>query len=126
LGALGSTAERDDWVEARAAPRRRVLKAAVAFNERRVTISVAVRALSPTGAKVRCEASTSIPDHFVLIVELDGLEADCEVVWRHAHEVGARFLGPPRSVRPKRLQVVQAVTPANKPTLRKKPLDLPR
>ena len=125
MGALGNTVEQDD-AEGRVTPRRRVLKAAVvAFNDRRVTTLASVRDLSPTGAKLRVESSTSIPDHFQLIIELDGLEADCEVVWRREHEIGARFQRPPRNVKPKRLQVVQAVNPVHKPTLRKKPLTSP-
>jgi hypothetical protein len=111
--------------DARRAPRRRLLKAGLAAcNDRHVTISVTVRDISATGAKLRSDGSTSIPDTFVLVVELDGLEADCQVVWRKNHEIGVRFLSAPKRFTPKRTQVINALTPAQKPSLRKKPLTL--
>ena len=63
----------------------------------------------------------NVPNTFELIVELDGLEASCEVVWRKDREIGVRFLSAPRAVTPTRTQVVKALAPEQKPTLRRKP-----
>jgi hypothetical protein len=105
--------------DARVAPRRRVLKAGiVASNDRHLTVACAVRDLSATGARLRVGGSISVPNTFELIIEIDGLEADCEVVWRKADEVGVRFLAQPRAVAAKRTQVVTPLVPAKPPSLR--------
>ncbi len=57
---------------------------------------------------MRIDGSVSAPDTFELIVELDGLEASCQVVWRRALEIGVRFISEPRMVAPKRVQIVAA------------------
>jgi hypothetical protein len=103
------------------APRRRVLKAGiVAFNDRHSTLPCTVRNVSDTGALIRMPATLSPPDTFDLIIELDGLEASCTVMWRKGEDVGVRFDEPPRRIAPKRSQVVTAVVPAKTPTLRRK------
>jgi hypothetical protein len=108
--------------EPRRAPRRRVLKAAIAaWSDRRLTTSCSVRDLSPTGARLRTESSIGMPDTFELIIETDGLEADCQVVWRKANEVGVKLLSAPRTTAPKRVQVVSALVPAQAASLRRKP-----
>lgn len=105
----------------RAAGRRKQLKAGIiSFNNRHSTLPCSVRDISDKGARLEA-AATSVPDTFVLIVELDGLEADCEVVWRKVNLVGVRFLAPPVRSEPKRLQVVQALGPQAAPSLRRKP-----
>lgn len=78
--------------------------------------------MSATGARVRTDGSISVPDTFELIIESDGLEADCQVVWRKANEVGVKFLSAPRIVTAKRAQVVSPVTPPRAPSLRRKPI----
>jgi hypothetical protein len=118
-GSLAKTA--DD--ERRYAPRRRVLKAAVAaFNDRFCTVSCTVRDLSDTGARLRCDGSINVPDTFELIIELDGFEAACQVAWRKGSDLGVRFLGAPKKVAPKRDQVISANNPAPAPSLRRKPI----
>jgi hypothetical protein len=108
--------------EARQAPRRRILKTAIiAFNDRYSTIPCAVRDLSATGARLRVNATTNVPDTFELIIELDGLEASCQIVWRKADDIGVRFISTPRLAAPKRFQVVAPVLPAETPSLRRKP-----
>jgi hypothetical protein len=109
-------------VERRQSQRRRVLKGGiVAFNDRYVTLPCIVRDISEGGARLRIEGSITAPDTFELIVEIDGLEASCEVVSRRGSEVSVRFLAPPRMQPPRRVQVVNAIAPAAQPTLRKRP-----
>jgi hypothetical protein len=113
-------------VERRQSPRRRVLKGGIiAFNDRYVTLPCTVRDLSDGGARLRVEGSMTAPDTFELIVEIDGLEASCEVVSRRGNEISVRFLAPPRIVPKRRVQVVNAITPATQPSLRKRPKALP-
>ena len=108
--------------ELRAAPRRKVLKAAtVASNNRHLTVSCTLRDLSSTGARLRVDNIVTIPDTFELIIAVDGLEANCEVVWRKTNEVGVRFIGAPRIVTAKRAQVINPMLPTQAPTLRRKP-----
>jgi two-component system cell cycle response regulator len=106
----------------RTAPRRRALKAGiVAFNHHCSTFPCAVRDLSATGARLRIENPLTLPKTFELIVELDGIEVDCEVVWRKPTEVGVRFLGPPRTTTHKRTQVVRATGPESGVSLWRRP-----
>jgi len=71
---------------------------------------------------LKVESSINAPDTFELLIELDGLEADCEVVWRCARDVGVQFTAPPKRVAPKRKQVVDPFVPAKRPSLRRKPI----
>ncbi len=99
--------------EHRSNPRRRVLKSGlVAFNQRHATLSCAVRDLSDTGALLRLSEVAHVPQQFELIVELDGLEADCEVIWRRGRDIGVRFSAPPRKAAPRRSQSVGAAPAA--------------
>lgn len=107
---------------ARSALRRKQLKAGIiSFNNRHSTLPCSVRDISETGARLEA-AAASVPDTFELIVELDGLEADCQVVWRKVNFVGVRFAAPPRRTEPKRIQVVQATVPKAGASLRRKPV----
>lgn len=109
--------------EARRAPRRRVLKSGIiAFNDRYSALPCTVRNLSATGAHLRAEGSINTPNTFELLIELDGFEANCEVLWRKDKEIGVRFLSAPRMMPPKRIQVVNALVPNQPPTLRRKQL----
>jgi hypothetical protein len=108
--------------ELRAAPRRKVLKAGIAAsNNRHLTVTCTVKDISATGARLRVDNVVSIPDTFELIITVDGLEADCEVVWRRTNEVGVKFIGAPRMVAAKRAQVINPMLPTQAPTLRRKP-----
>ncbi len=97
-----------DSKERRGSPRRRVLKGAiVAYNDRHITLPCTVRDLSTSGARVRVEGSVAAPDRFILMIEQDGFEADCEVVNRRANDLGVKFVSTPRTVKPKRVQIVK-------------------
>jgi hypothetical protein len=93
----------------------------VAFNGRFSTLPCTVCDISATGARLRIDGSILAPDTFELIIELDGLEAHCEVVSRNANVVRVRFVSAPRIGTPRRVQVVSAIVPAQKPSLRRKP-----
>jgi hypothetical protein len=108
--------------EQRVAVRRRVLKAGVvAYNGRHTTLPCSVRDVSDTGARLRIEGSIAAPDTFELIIPLDGLEASCQVAWRKDQDIGVQFIGAPRIVAAKRIQVVTALAPQGKVSLRRKP-----
>jgi len=107
---------------ARSADRRRTLKAGlIAYSGRHVTLRCAVRDLSDGGARLQFEGSIDAPDTFELIIDMDGLEADCRVVWRRGKEVGVLFVGGTRQIEKKRTQVVQQWSGTAKPTLRRQP-----
>lgn len=91
----------------RAFQRRRVIKGGtIAFNLRRLTYPCVVRDLSVAGARLQVDCADSIPNTFDLLIELDGFESECEIVWREGKQVGVRFLAEPRISVPKRKQVV--------------------
>jgi hypothetical protein len=111
-----------DAGDKRRAPRRRILKGGIiAFNHMHSTLPCAVRDLSDTGAKLRVTGSMAPPDTFVLIIELDGIEVDCRVVWRKSPDLAVSFVSPLRKIARKREQVVTALVPERKPTLRRTP-----
>lgn len=91
----------------RAFQRRRVIKGGtIAFNLRRLTYPCVVRDLSVAGARLQVDCADGIPNTFDLLIELDGFESECEIVWREGKQVGVRFLAEPRISAPKRKQVV--------------------
>ncbi|MGH1418950.1 MAG: PilZ domain-containing protein [Hyphomicrobiaceae bacterium] len=118
---LDTPSQQTHW-EVRQTRRRRVLKGGVvAFNDRHCTLSCTVRDISMTGAHLRTTDCMSVPDKFELVVEIDGLEANCEVVWRKGADIGVKFVGSLKTVVPKRQQVIDPVVPEDTPSLRRKP-----
>lgn len=108
----------------RSANRRRMLKDAwIAIRGHHSVFPCCERDLSDSGAKITIENAVAMPQSFHLVIEVAGVEADCEVVWRKPKELGVRFSAPPKAVPPLRAQVLsQATGPAAKPSLRKRPL----
>jgi hypothetical protein len=106
----------------RSKTRRRTLKAGViAYGGGYVTLKCGVRDMSESGARLLTEGSVDAPDTFVLKIETDGLDADCEVVWRRGREIGVRFLAS-RRLEKRRVQIVdQWVKSGLKPSLRRQP-----
>lgn len=123
LHAVGNTALAPQVAnDGRIAPRRRMLKSGkIAYSDRHVTIECLVRDMSATGARLRVEGSVTAPDTFELLIPLDGLEANCQVVWRAGTDLGVKFLAAPRIVAAKRTQSISAVGPSRAPSLRRKP-----
>lgn len=106
----------------RVSTRRRLLKAGQLLAKNGLlSFKCTVRDLSDTGARLQVEDPVGIPEHFELVIELDGLRADCEVVRRKGNEMGVRFSGPIRHGKPMRAQVVRSSGASERPTLRKKP-----
>ncbi|MEZ5817381.1 MAG: response regulator [Hyphomicrobiaceae bacterium] len=104
----------------RAGARSRMLKGGmIAFSGRHATIPCVVRDISEGGARLQVAQSSAVPDTFELIVELDGLEVSCLVVWRKLQEVGVGFVGELRRTAPKRAQVVNQTGPVARATLRR-------
>jgi len=107
----------------RCKPRRRILKGGIiAYSGRHLTVECAVRDLSDEGAKLIVTDHRQIPDSFELLIELDGFEAQCEVVWRRPDSIGVRFQSPPRKVEPRRHQVLRPLAPQAQASLRRRPL----
>lgn len=109
-------------VEMRKASRRRTLKGAIAsYLNNFSTLDCQVRDISDTGCRLRSDRAEAFPDKFTLTIELDGLAAECRVVWRKNADLGVQFEREPRKIEPTRYQSVKAVIPsalvANKPLL---------
>ncbi|MBN8912210.1 MAG: PilZ domain-containing protein [Rhizobiales bacterium] len=106
----------------RVAARKRVLKGArIVYNDRSSTLSCTVRDLSDTGARLRVPQGQAVPSQFDLLIDVDGFEAPCTVVWRRGEEVGVTFDAPPTVNAAKRAQVVTAIDRAPV-SIRRKPI----
>ena len=109
----------------RQSDRKRVLKGAkIAFAARCASLPCVVRDVSETGARLQVKDQSSVPETFELLIELDGFEVACEVVWRKCGEVGVQFLDVPTIKNPTRRQIVSSSVPKARGTLRR--LDAPR
>ena len=89
-------------------PRHRILKGSlIAVPGHHTAIPCAVRDLTEMGARLKLQdAAALLPERFELIIEIDGFEAECHVVWRKGSELGVSFLQTRRGA-PRRAQVVQ-------------------
>lgn len=94
-------------VESRESRRIKVFKGGtIAYSGRQITWPCVVRNISQTGALIQSANAALIPDTFELIVDLDGLDVECEVAWRSSTKVGVQFLGTPNYQAPARAQIV--------------------
>ncbi len=94
-------------VERRGANRRRMLKGGViSYKGSFAGLRCTVRDLSDTGAHLRIADAIHVPDSFELIIEIDGLYAQSEIVWRKGHDIGVRFIEPMRTGSKLREQVI--------------------
>ncbi len=116
-------ADKEPEQELRAYPRTRVFKGAViSYDDHHFTIPCTVRNISEGGARLRILEKLIVPDTFVLLIELDSVETDCEVVWRHDDEIGVKFLSPLRPVKRARAQVVSESNSQHNNPLRRHPV----
>ena len=107
----------------RSAPRRRALKAGmISMNNGNITLPCLVRDISDTGAKIRTDVNRHPSDSFTLSIDLDGLVAHCEVVWREGQQLGVRFTSAPQISAPTRTQVVYAPEDRQRKSLLRKQL----
>ncbi len=87
--------------------RRRMFKSAVvSYNDQAISMEVILRDMSDTGVKLKLKGNDVLPDHFHLYIELDGINVECEVVWRNGLEIGAKFVSEVHSKVPLRSQVL--------------------
>ena len=94
-------------IDARGSRRRRVLKGAlINLGEGLGTMPCAVKDLSERGCRLQLEQLMALPKAFQLVINLDGLEFTCQPVWRKGSIVGVAFIGSPRTVNPRRTQVL--------------------
>ena len=106
----------------RVAARKRVFKGArIAYNGRSSTLSCTVRDLSDTGARLRVPQGQAVPAQFDLLIDADGFEAPCTVLWRRREQLGVTFDAPPTVNEAKRAQVVTAIERAPV-SIRRKPI----
>jgi hypothetical protein len=76
--------------ERRIVPRRRILKAGT-ISVGDGTIDCIVRSISDTGATLDVVTPLFIPDRFRLIVQSQGLNRPCHIVWRKERRMGIAF-----------------------------------
>ena len=102
--------------EKRKEPRRRVLKAGRIVNyDLGVTFPVSARNMSPNGARIDVMVTTvPIPRAFTLELPLDGLQVDCEVVWKNEIRYGVAFTSPMGEMPKMREQVVGMTRPGTR------------
>jgi two-component system cell cycle response regulator len=93
--------------ERRKLHRRRILKGArIAFAGHHTSTPCAVRDLTEEGARMRLQDEAAlVPAKFELAIEIDGTEAQCEVVWRKRGDLGVKFHSVRQTV-PLRRQVI--------------------
>jgi len=120
---FASTTPQSRRGEHRRSIRKRVLKGGViTYAARQTSIPCVVRDISEGGAHLMTDLAPHLPQSFHLIIEIDGIEVDCELAWRKAKDVGVRFVALPRAIARRRLQVLgEAGTPVEeaKPSLRR-------
>ncbi len=96
-----------DFSDRRSTPRKRILKAGVIRALPDFEATCVVRDLSEGGAKLKVKNAKQVPELFQLTIELDGLLAKCEVMWRNdANEIGVKFEAPAVAIPPARKQVI--------------------
>lgn len=88
--------------EQRKTRRRHVIQGASIFTGvGEPTIACVIMDLSPTGARIKVEGVTEIPDEIILVLSRDGyLNRHCRVVWRDSNLFGLRFITD-KSIRPR-------------------------
>ena len=77
--------------DGRIAARKRVFKAGVIDLGAGGQIDCLVKNISATGAAIQVNTPLFIPDKFRLVVETEGLNLPCRIVWRVASRMGVTF-----------------------------------
>lgn len=74
----------------RAAVRRRTNKAGIIKTAGK-ELTVLLRDISTTGARMRLVSPGEVPERFKLVAPLEKINVDCVVVWRRGSDCGVRF-----------------------------------
>ncbi|MGI9400568.1 MAG: PilZ domain-containing protein [Rhizobiaceae bacterium] len=108
--------DRPSVVEQRASRRIRTLKSAHATTDGGFsTFRVVIRDVSETGAKLVSEDRHNLPNRFMLHVDLDGYQVECECVWRDRFTYGVRFCGKKQKTKVMRSQVIKPTLSPEEP-----------
>ena len=88
-------------IENRRTQRRKVVQGASLFvGVGEPTIACIIKDLSNSGARVKVDTVTALPDEIILMLSRDGhLNRPCRVVWRDGSLIGLQFIVK-KSVRP--------------------------
>lgn len=77
----------------RSEPRRRVARSAtISAHDAPSPVPCVVLDISNGGARLDVHHSASIPQRFRLVIDLEGTERTCEVVWRRENSIGVKFI----------------------------------
>lgn len=88
------------------------------LRQRHATFSCFVRDLSQRGARLEVEGSVNAPDAFDSLINLEGLEAKWELVWRACADFGVKIITRASQTTPRHKEVI--ALPERKPLLRRK------
>jgi hypothetical protein len=80
----------------RRSTRHRVFKEGRIVIKGRSTINCTIRGMSDTGAKLRLQAITELPEMFELLVVKDALLLPAMLAWQTGEHVGVHFTGQSR------------------------------
>jgi hypothetical protein len=90
--------------EKRTSARHRIFKGAqISFRGLHAAIDCVVRDTSDGGARLAVESSVGVPDRFDLVRE-NLPTKKCQVVWRHATQIGAKFILEAAEEKPAKLR----------------------
>jgi hypothetical protein len=83
--------------ENRKARRRQVGQyARIFFQDKPMSAFCTMLDVSATGAQLRLNDTTEMPDEFTLVLSRDGnVRRQCRMMWRREDRIGVRFLKPP-------------------------------
>ena len=73
---------------------RTLLGARIAFGRMTLTMDCVIRDLTPAGARLRLPSTIGVPSAFQLLLDRDGRQRRCTVIWRSETELGVAFAGP--------------------------------
>ena len=100
--------------------RKRVMKGAtIAYSNGKLTLPCVVRDFSQTGARLQIHPEQRVPNSFDLIVELDGIEVSCQLVWKKGEFAAVKFLTEPKKSLPKRQQIISPYSEKEKVSIRR-------
>lgn len=85
-------------------PRRRVARTATIADQAALSpVPCVILDVSNSGARLDVPAQATVPQRFKLMIDCDGSERICDVIWRRENAIGVRFVDPeshlPPSVR---------------------------